>query len=551
MRKTLPYLILLALPLLTKAQKFKKEDRAIIAHLQNHIRLLASDQMEGRLSGSEGEKKSANYIREQFKNFGLEPKGTTDYFQYFDINEGKQVNQGNFLSINGNKIKLNQDYYPLFASPNSDIQSSTSLALKEAGTPWCFDIKDLNDTNNGDQTMDQLIAAKAKDALSKGATALVLYTSASNVEKYTFNTRNPGETLALPDVFILPNEAKKYLNDPSAMLDINLRTDISDKKRKAVNVIGYIDKRAPLTVVIGAHFDHLGHGEDGNSRELEKRGAIHYGADDNASGTAALIELAHLIKESGLKNYNYLFIAFSAEELGLLGSKYFTQYPTIDLKKINYMINMDMVGRLNDSSRSVLVGGYGTSPSWSSLYNQKGKHHLYADNLVFHFDSSGVGPSDHTSFYLKNIPVLYYFTGLHQDYHKPSDGMEKINYAGEEQLIKHIYSLVSLEDKEKNRMAFTPTRQKTPLSSPRFTVTLGIMPDYAFNGTGIRVDAIIDNRPAQIAGLKAGDIITALGPFTVSSLDLYMKALGQFKKGDKTTVVYIRNNQIQSIHVEF
>lgn len=547
----MPYLILLVLPLLTKAQKFKKEDRAILTHLQNHIRLLASDQMEGRLSGSDGEKKSANYIREQFKKFGLEPKGTTDFFQYFDIKEGKQLNQDNFLSINGNTIKLNQDYYPLFASPNSEIKSSTSLALKEAGTPWCFDIKDLMDANNGDQTMDQLIAAKAKDAMSKGATALVLYTSASSVEKYTFNTSHPEEILALPAVFILPHAAKKYLNDASAMLDINLRTDLSDKKRKAVNVIGFIDKRAPLTVVIGAHFDHLGHGEDGNSRELEKRGAIHYGADDNASGTAALIELAHLIKESGLKNYNYLFIAFSAEELGLLGSKYFIQYPTIDVQKINYMINMDMIGRLNDSSRSVIVGGYGTSPSWSSLYNLKGKHHLYSDNLVFHFDSSGIGPSDHTSFYLKNIPVLYYFTGLHQDYHKPSDGLEKINYAGEEQLIKHIFSLITLEDKEKNRMAFTPTKPITPPSSRRFTVTLGIMPDYTFNGTGIRVDAIIDNRPAQIAGLKAGDIITALGPFAVSSLDLYMKALGQFKKGDKTTVVYTRNNQIQSSQVEF
>jgi Zn-dependent M28 family amino/carboxypeptidase len=378
-----------------------------------------------------------------------------------------------------------------------------------------------------------------------------LYTTAGKEENLNFNRSSAPDPLSLPVIFIVRQAGKKYLNDPAATIDIKFKTSISDKKRKSLNVVGYIDKGSPLTVVIGAHFDHLGHGEDGSSREIVKKGEIHNGADDNASGTAALIEIAREIKGSRLKNYNYLFIAFSGEELGLLGSKYFTEHPTIDLKKVNYMINMDMVGRLNDSSHTVIVGGFGTSPAWGSLYNQKGRHELYSKNLVFHFDSSGTGQSDHTSFYLKDIPVLFYFTGVHADYHKPTDDYDKINFIGENRVIKHIYSLIETEDKEKNKLPFSKTRSSQSATTAHFSVTLGIMPDYAFSGTGIRIDAVMDNRPAQKAGLKEGDIIMALGTYKVPTLEEYMQTLGKFKKGDSTSVVYSRNNQIFTAQVEF
>ncbi|MBW7890736.1 MAG: M28 family peptidase, partial [Chitinophagaceae bacterium] len=311
------------------------------------------------------------------------------------------------------------------------------------------------------------------------------------------------------------------------------------------NVVGYINNKAKTTVVIGAHYDHLGYGEDGNSMIRSGPRQIHNGADDNASGTAALIELAKRISRSKWKNNNYLFIAFSGEELGLFGSKYFTDHPTIDLASVNYMINMDMVGRLNDSSKVVTIGGYGTSPTWSEvLFKQK--------KLPFSIktDSSGTGPSDHTSFYLKNIPVLFFFTGLHHDYHKPSDDADKINYKGEAQIIKYISGLV----KDLNRMdklTFLRTKDRQTSTSARFTVSLGVMPDYTFDGAGLRVDDVSEGKAAKKAGVQAGDIIIMLGEYPVNSMESYMQALSKFKGGDSTTVKVKRGNEELTLPVTF
>jgi hypothetical protein len=328
-----------------------------------------------------------------------------------------------------------------------------------------------------------------------------------------------------------------------------MKIDIVPKKRSATNVIGWIDNKAKNTVIIGAHFDHLGYGEDGNSLEGSSK-QIHNGADDNASGVAAMIELARMLQASDLKQNNYLFVAFSGEELGLQGSKYFVQHPTIDLASANYMINLDMVGRINEANPAIIVGGFGTSPSWASTYSTTGKKGIYKGSLLFKFDSSGTGPSDHTSFYLKNIPVLFYFTGIHSDYHKPSDDFNKINYPGELMVLKHIYSIIELEDKDKNKLAFTKTKE-TNSAVASFNVTLGIMPDYSFNGSGVRVDAVSENRPAQKAGIKPGDIIVQLGDRNVQSLEQYMQALGDFKKGDKTVVYFNRVNEKLSAPIEF
>ena len=215
------------------------------------------------------------------------------------------------------------------------------------------------------------------------------------------------------------------------------------------------------------------------------------------------------------------------------------------------MINMDMVGRLNDSTHVVTVGGFGTSPSWGEIYGLTGKKKLYANNLVFRFDSSGTGPSDHTSFYLKNIPVLFYFTGIHPDYHKPTDDFNKINYTGEMNIIKHIASLIDVQDKQKRKLNFTKTRETQTTTSTRFSVTMGIMPDYTFSGMGVRVDGVTDSKPAQKAGIKTGDIILSIGEYKTNSLEGYMQALAKFKKGDKATVAYSRNGQTLLSDVEF
>jgi len=304
---------------------------------------------------------------------------------------------------------------------------------------------------------------------------------------------------------------------------------------------------------LGAHFDHLGYGEDGNSRHTMTEPAIHNGADDNASGTAALIELSKKLKASSLKNNNYLFIAFSGEELGLYGSKYFTEHPTIDLKTVNYMINMDMVGRLNDSSKVLTIGGYGTSPAWAGVIQptNPGTDKKSANpQIVVRIDSSGTGPSDHTSFYRKDIPVLFYFTGLHTDYHKPSDDADKINYGGEQLIVKHVLGIVQQLDNQP-KLAFLKTREAQTTTSARFSVSMGIMPDYTWSGNGLRSDGVSEGKPAQKAGLKAGDIILQIGDFKITSMESYMQTLGKFKKGDKAKVIYLRGKDTLETTVEF
>ncbi len=325
-------------------------------------------------------------------------------------------------------------------------------------------------------------------------------------------------------------------------IEVEMQVALAPKKRTGHNVVGYIDNGAPYTIILGAHYDHLGYGEDHNSLWTGKP-EIHNGADDNASGTATVLELAKLLKTSKLKNNNYLFICFSGEELGLFGSKYFTEHATINLDEVNYMINCDMVGRLNDSSHVITVGGFGTSPSWSRVLPEKTKF------INAKFDSSGIGPSDHTSFYLKNIPVLFFFTGTHKDYHKPTDDVDKINFIGELRVIQYIYNIIN-ETNKLGKLAFLKTREPQ-MTSSHFTVSLGIMPDYTFSGTGVRADGIIDGKVAQKAGLLAGDVIIKLGEFTVTDINAYMNALSKYKKGDAAKVTVVRGKEEKIFDVVF
>jgi aminopeptidase YwaD len=535
------------------AQKWKKEDKQTLAYLQQHVEYLASDKLEGRRTGTAGEAAAAKYIEEQFAAIGLQAKGANGFLQAFEVAEGRQIQPATFLTIDGKALQLNREFFPLAASSNGSMEALPSVALQEPKMPWFVDVKEVLDANAGNPHFDlpAALAAKAKDMKAKGATALFLYNSGSKTDGLKFDGRDRSEGWGLPVVYLTSEAVKTYLQDASATLDVKLRVDVAEKKRNGNNVVGYLDNGAPLTIVFGAHFDHLGYGEDGNSREAEKKAQIHNGADDNASGTAALIELARRLKASKQKTHNYLFIAFSGEELGLYGSKYFTEHPTIDLNTVSYMINMDMIGRLNDSSKVVTVGGYGTSAKWGALYGVQGKKGLYNEGLQFRFDSSGTGPSDHTSFYRKNIPVLFFFTGLHSDYHKPTDDFDKINYNGQMRLVRHILSLVEATDKEPLKLAFTKTREAQTTTSARFTVSMGIMPDYTFSGNGVRVDGVSENRPAQKAGIAAGDVITKLGDYPVSSVEGYMQALSKFKKGDRTAVEYNRAGKALSATVEF
>jgi aminopeptidase YwaD len=540
-----------------KTAKSTPPPTAIADSLRVHISFLADDKLEGRRTGTAGEQKAAAYIQEKFENIGLLPKGTNSYLQPFEVNEGKMIAPATRFVINGDSLLAGKEFFPFPYTANTTIEAQPSTGIQEVDMPWFFDVKEILDDNKSNPHFDlpDYIRNNSKKAKDKGATAIILYNSATSDDKLVFDAKDRTEAVGIPVVYVSKAVAAKYFKDPSAVLNIKLTTAITNKIRKGMNVVGYIDNSAANTIILGAHFDHLGYGEDGNSRHTNHEAVIHNGADDNASGTAALIELARKLKGSNAKGNNYLFVAFSGEELGLYGSKYFVDHPTIDLKASNYMINMDMVGRLNDSTKVLTIGGYGTSPAWADVINNTDYFKLpYATNepqqFVIKTDSSGTGPSDHTSFYRKDIPVLFYFTGLHTDYHKPSDDADKINYAAEQSIINHILMVINYLD-NKPRLSFLKTRETQTTTSARFSVTMGIMPDYTYAGTGLRADGVSEGKPAQKAGLKAGDIILQIGDYTIASMEAYMQTLGKFKKGDKAKVKYKRGNDLLETTVEF
>ncbi len=395
---------------LTGCEQTDKQNSAINS-LQNDIDFLASDQLEGRETGSEGAVQAAKFLAKRFKEIGLEPKGTDGYFQEFSFSPRKNPH----------------------AAPSDDSLKIT-----------------------------------------------------------------------------------------------------------ARNVIGFIDNKARNTIILGAHFDHLGYGDENSLYKGDS--SIHNGADDNASGVAAMLLLAEELLERNINN-NYLFIGFSGEEKGLFGSNYYSKNATIDLEKVNYMINMDMVGRLNEEN-ALAINGTGTSPSWNEIVDDIG-----IDTLKLITSESGIGPSDHTSFYLKDIPVLHFFTGQHEDYHKPSDDTDKINYEGIYVVTAYIDSLITRLD-ENEKLTFTKTKDESK-DTPRFTVTLGVVPDYMFDGNGMRIDGVSEDKPAMKAGLLAGDIVVQLGEIEVTDMMSYMKALSEFKKGDATEVIVKRGEEKLTYPIQF
>ncbi|NDB53233.1 MAG: M28 family peptidase [Chitinophagaceae bacterium] len=559
-RLSLPILFLLLSPVFVFSQK-KAELKKIETALRTHVNYLADDKLEGRRTGTAGEKLAMEYIAQQFQTIGLEAKGTEKYYQPFSVSEGKEMKPGTVFSVTKSfsqgatatkVLTPGTDYFVFPYSANGTITGTATSGLQEVGSPWLIDIALVLEDNSSNPHFDLpgYIYEFSKNAKAKGATAVLWYNSGKQEDKLSFNGKDRSPVLEIPVIYF----TKKPLDGVSAAedegeLSFNATIQIGEKLRNGYNVIGYIDNKAATTVVVGAHFDHLGYGEDGNSRYEKKEPAIHNGADDNASGTATLIELARTLKKTKGAATNYLFIAFSGEELGLYGSKYFTDHPTIDLKSINYMINMDMVGRLNDSAKTITVGGYGTSPAWASLVNAQNNLRS-AGNLQIKIDSSGSGPSDHTSFYRKDIPVLFYFTGLHTDYHKPSDDADRINYKGMVNILQHAKNVIEGANAQ-GRLAFLKTREAQTTTTARFSVSMGIMPDYTYSGNGVRADGVSEGKPAQKAGLKAGDIVLQIGDYKVNSMESYMQTLGKFKKGDRATVVYQRGTEQFKVEIQF
>ena len=523
-------------------------DEQMKASLKQHISTLASDAFEGRETGSNGEKLSSDYIVKQFREIGLLPKGEKKFLQEFPFTEGASFGPGTQLYVNAKSFKVNDDFYPLqFSSTGivtgyvtrvgfgiyapmlkqDDYAGKTNLSKKifviEASSP--------DGSNPHGKFGDYDLRQRVDYAKSRGAVA-VIFINTDSIDDPKPDFAHKFTASSIPVIFA-KGMAAKILKD-SVVTNCTVGAEIQKIEKIGHNVIGYIDNNAANTVIIGAHYDHLGFGGENSLYRGER--AIHNGADDNASGTAGLIEIARRLKNSSAQHNNYLFMAFSGEEKGLLGSNYFVKHPTIDLRKVSYMINMDMVGRLKPDEKTLLVHGTGTSPSWKTALDST------EEGIRLKMLESGVGPSDHTSFYLDSIPVLHFFSGTHSDYHKPSDDEPLINYDGEVSIVKIILNTVARLNNS-GKLSYIKTKDDSNEDAPRFKVTLGVIPDYAFEGDGMRIDGVSDGKPASKAGLLKGDVVVQLGEHKVTDMMSYMKALGKFSKGETTKVKVKRGNE--------
>ena len=522
------------------AQELSEQDKRSIASIKSTVEYLSDDKLEGRRTGTAGEKLAYEFIASQFKKHQVQPMGDGgSYVQSFDVNDGKEIQAGNTLRFADVNLSVNEDYFPL---PYAPIGSATSAVA----TYYLLDLNQYRDSGKSNPHFDQkeAILNKIKEEQYKGTTAFLICNTAPTGDPEKFDEKDKTASVGMPVFYLTASGLQKYKAAENKRTALSYSIKLSPKIRKGHNVIGYIDNKAASTIILGAHYDHLGYGEDHNSLYAGTTPMVHNGADDNASGTAALIELSDRIGKSGLKKYNYIFIAFSGEELGLYGSKYFTEHSPIGFDKVNFMINMDMVGRLNDSTHGLTIGGYGTSPAWSDII--KTGNEFFKIKL----DSSGSGPSDHTSFYRKDVPVLFFFTGTHTDYHKPSDDANKINYKGELDIIKYIYRVIEWAN-EKDKLAFTKTKESTTSAKSSFKVTLGIMIDYTFSDNGVLVEGVSENRPAQKAGIKVGDILYQIGAHPFSDVQTYMQTLNKFNKGDATKVKLRRGKEEVELDLVF
>lgn len=544
------------------AQRLNRGEKKTYRNLETHINYLASERLEGRATGSDGERLSAVYIAEMFEKQGLKPMGDNGYFQTFKITTLRMADGTSRLEVNGAKQSLFKSFYPLSYSSNDGSYSGEAvyagfgIASEELGRN---DYDSLGADVAGKAVVINLgspdgihphskfsawhgIQIRVDEAVKRGASAVIFVKYTDGVEPPDGNLLTKIKPSGVPVAYL------QVSGDLPAEWNIDLKVKILVDEDEGHNVIGFLDNGAKTTVVIGAHHDHLGHGEHGGSLAEDPSG-IHYGADDNASGTAALFELARCLKkERGTKSNNYLFIAFSGEEMGLLGSKYFVDNPTIDLSTVNYMLNMDMIGKLDSTERTLVINGVGTSPAWNAAIGaiDTGSARIKKIKTT----ESGFGASDHTSFYLANIPAVHFFTGQHEHYHKPSDVPGILYLKGEIMVINAMIAVIKELDDD-GKLAFTKTKDIATKRASAFSVTLGIMPDYIYDGEGLRVDGVRDGKPGKEAGLQKGDVIISMHGRSVKGISDYMELLGELKPGEATTLQVRRGEEILTLKVQF
>jgi aminopeptidase YwaD len=553
--------------------------------LINHIKYLTSDSLKGRLTGSTGDSLAAEYIKGELASYGFTPL-TGDGLQRFKVTKRVVAGKDNALIINGINYMPEKDFMPLAFSSNSSLEAEVVFAgygfnINGDSLKW-NDYKDIDvkgkwvlilradpETENNRSPFIPFSGDRDKALIAKDmeAAGVLLVSGPVSDPQDTFEPLNTeGYSVGIP-VFRIKKEVADAILSNSKNTVASLEKKLNETRKPFVvptkiivkgkaeilremantrNVMmvlpGEDEKLKNEFIIMGGHFDHLGMGGPGSSSRAVDTIGVHHGADDNASGIAMMLELAEkFARTKGSHRRSIICVAFTGEEEGLLGSKHFVDDPGIDLSKVNAMINLDMVGRLNETN-NLQVSGVGTATGLrESIYSKSDTSII---KLIL--SDEGYGPSDHSSFYGKNIPVLFYSTGAHLDYHTPGDTYDKINYDGMVKISGLIFSMARELASSETRLQFKESGPKveTGRISRRKGVTLGIMPDFAgVVKNGLRADFITPGKPAALGGMKKGDIITAINAKPVNNIQDYMFRMGQLKHGQTISVEVLRDDK--------
>jgi hypothetical protein len=559
------------------------ERKVTVNELQDHIKYLSSDSLKGRLTGSAGDSLAAEYIKNELASFGFKPF-SGDGFQRFKVTSKLVAGPENSLSVGEKTFASEKDFMPFAFSSTSGLISEVVFVgygfnINNDSLKWDdyhgIDVKDkwvmmLRADPETDKSVSPFIPfgpdrGKALLAKDMGAAGVLMVSGPVYDSQDAFESLNSNDfSVDIPVLrikryvadFILSKTKKtisdleKKLNESRKPLSFatgitvsakaEILREMSTTRNVAMILPGEDENLKDEYVIIGAHFDHLGMGGPGSSSRAVDTVAVHHGADDNASGVGMMLELAEKFAlTEGSHKRNIICVAFTGEEEGLLGSKYFVDHPDIDLSKVNAMINLDIVGRLQETN-VLQISGVGTAEGFRDLVYSE------SDTSVIKLTLSdeGYGPSDHSSFYGKNIPVLFYSTGAHLDYHTPADTYDKVNYKGMVSISSLIFNVIEKLASSPERLKFREAGPKVEQGRPmrRKGVTLGIMPDFAGNvKNGLRADFVTPGKPAALGGMKKGDIITSINGKTVNNIQDYMFRMSQLKHGQTISVEILRD----------
>ena len=561
----------------------KSNPEITVKELKENIGYLASDELKGRKSGEPGELMAAEYIREKFKMAGLELLYENG-FQKFGLVTSAEIGAGNKLTVNGSDFEVEKFFLPYAFSANTSISTGVVFAgyglevdrdtLQwddykgiDVNGKWVLALQGDPDLENQQSPYIEFSSERSKAlfATDNNAAGLILVAGKKYREKDELSSlvfdKNSAR-YSIPIIEVTREVANKMLGGKTtvealeAEMDslkkplslkidatVSATTNAIQKEAETRNVVALlpgIDKNLKNEyIVIGAHFDHLGMGGPGSGSRATDTIAVHNGADDNASGVAAIIQLAEKLAAEKSNKRSIIFAAFSAEEMGLVGSKVFVNKPPVETEKMVAMFNFDMVGRLDKTTKVLSIGGSQTSKESEALMTDLNS------GFELTFSPEGVGPSDHASFYLQNIPVFFISTGAHPDYHTPNDDSEFINYEGTKQVADYAVRLIENVANRETDLTFQEAGPKFQRSrGGKYKVTFGIMPDFAgVEKRGLRIDSVTKGKPADKAGMKKGDIITAIEGKKVGGIHDYMSRLQTLETGQQISVDILRDEK--------